>query len=70
MNSGLPFQISLTYYIFLWFENRTQYLIKTVKKYGLYFFYKQQVYKQLALGRQIIKQLSGLNLLSLSNNGN
>ena len=27
----------------------------------LLFFYKQLVYKQLALGRQIAKQLSGLN---------
>ena len=32
------------------------------------FFYKQPVYKQLALGWQIAKQLSGLNPLSLSNN--
>ena len=34
------------------------------------FFYKQLVYKQLALGLQITKQLSGLNPLSLSNNKN
>ena len=27
-------------------------------------------YKQLALGWQVAKQLSGLNLFSLSNNGN
>ena len=33
-------------------------------------FYKQPVYKQLALAWQIAKQLSGLNLLSLSNNKN
>ena len=31
-------------------------------------FYKQPVYKQLDLGFQIAKQLSGLNNLSLSNN--
>ena len=30
------------------------------------FLYKQPVYKQLALGLQITKQLSGLNPLSLS----
>ena len=33
-------------------------------------FYKQSVYKQLALAWQIAKQLSGLNPLSLSNNKN
>ena len=33
-------------------------------------FYKQPVYKQLALAWQIAKQLSGLNPLSLSNNKN
>ena len=33
-------------------------------------FYKQPVYKQLALARQIAKQLSGFNPLSLSNNKN
>ena len=27
-----------------------------------YFFYDQPVYKQLALGWQVVKQLSGLNL--------
>ena len=31
-------------------------------------FYKQPVYKQVALRWQIAKQLSGLNLLSLSKN--
>ena len=31
---------------------------------------KRQVYKQLALGWQIAKQLSGLNPLSISNNKN
>ena len=34
------------------------------------FFCKQSVYKQLALGCQIAKQLSGLKSLSLSNNKN
>ena len=33
-------------------------------------FYKQSVYKQLALTWPIAKQLSGLNPLSLSNNKN
>ena len=32
------------------------------------FFYKQQIFKLLALRCQIAKQLSGLNPLSLSNN--
>ena len=35
-----------------------------------YFFYEQPAYKQLALGWQIAKQLSALNLFSLSNNKN
>ena len=35
-----------------------------------YFFYKQPVFKQLAHGSQIAKQLSGVNLFSLSNNIN
>ena len=34
------------------------------------FLYKRPVYKQLALKWQIAKQLSGFNLLSLSNNKN
>ena len=34
------------------------------------FFYKQPVYKQLPLPRQIAKQLSGLNPASLSYNKN
>ena len=38
--------------------------------YYTYFFYKQPVYKKLALGWQIAKQLSGINPLSLSNNKN
>ena len=37
---------------------------------SIHSFYKQLVYKQLALGWQIAKQLSGLNPLSLSNNKN
>ena len=36
----------------------------------LSFFYRKLVYKQLALGWQIAKELSGLNILSLSNNEN
>ena len=36
----------------------------------LSFFYKQPVYKQLALEWQITKQLSGLNPILLSNNQN
>ena len=35
-----------------------------------YIFYKQLVYKELALGWQIAKQPSRLNPLSLSNNKN
>ena len=35
-----------------------------------YFFYKQPVYEQLALGWKIAKQLSGINPLLLSNNKN
>ena len=33
-------------------------------------FYKESVFKQLALGWQIAKQLSGFNPFSLSNNKN
>ena len=36
----------------------------------LSFFYKEPVYKQLALGWQIAKQLSGLSPVSISNNKN
>ena len=36
----------------------------------LHFFYKHPVYKQLALGWQIAKQLSGLQPLPLSNKKN
>ena len=36
----------------------------------IYFFYKQPVYKQLALGWETATQFSGLNPLSLSNNKN
>ena len=35
-----------------------------------WFFYKQPIFKQLALAWQIAKQLSGLNPFSLSNNKN
>ena len=38
--------------------------------YRLSFFYKQPIYKQLALEYQIAKQLSGLNPLSLRTNKN
>ena len=31
------------------------------------FFFKQPVYKQLALGWQMTKEISGINLFSLSN---
>ena len=37
---------------------------------SIHFFYKQLVYKQLALGWQIAKQLSGLSHLSQRNNKN
>ena len=36
----------------------------------VHFFYKQPVYKQLVLGWEIAQELSGLNLLLLSNNKN
>ena len=51
------------------FLNIFQRASKTVKVH-LLFLYKQPVYKQLALGWQIVKQLSGLKPLSLSNNKN
>ena len=38
--------------------------------YNYVIFYQQPVYKQLALGWQIAKQLSRLNLFSSSNNKN
>ena len=38
------------------------------KRNTLTFFYKQPVYKELALDQQIAKQVSGLNHFSLSNN--
>ena len=41
-----------------------------LRKITLSFFYKQPASKQLALGWQIAKKLSGLNPLSLSNNKN
>ena len=47
------------------------YLFPTEKrKNTLIFFISKPVYKQLAFGWQIAMQLSGLNLLSLSNNKN
>ena len=42
----------------------------TGTKIRLSLFYKQPVYKQLALGWQIAKQLSGLKPLSQSTNKN
>ena len=41
-----------------------------IRKEIHYFFYKQSVYKQLTLGRQIAKQLSGLDTFALSSNEN
>ena len=41
-----------------------------LKSTTLSFFYKQPVYKQLAFGWQIAKQLSGLKSPSLTNNKN
>ena len=43
--------------------------MRYVKKYTT-FFYKQSVYKQLALGRQIATQLSELSTFALGNNEN
>ena len=44
---------------------------KTLKSiFSTLFFYKQPVYKQLALGSQVAKQLSGLIPLSLRNDKN
>ena len=45
-------------------------MTKMQKPKYTYFFNKQPAYKQLALEKQIAKQLSGLNPLSLSNNKN
>ena len=46
-----------------------KHLLWYVKKYT-YFFHKQPVFKQLALGWQIAKKPSGLNPFWLSNNIN
>ena len=48
-------------------EFTNKHLMWYVRRYS-YLFYKQSVYKQLALGCQIAKQLSGLNPFSQSNN--
>ena len=48
-------------------EFTNKHLMRYVRRYP-YLFYKQSVYKQLALGCQIAKQLSGLNPFSQSNN--
>ena len=45
----------------------TEAFYQSLLKDYTYFFYKQPVYKQLAVGWQITKQISGLNPLSLSN---
>ena len=53
--------------------NYYMYLFSTVSNFfskHLFFFYKQPVYEQLALGWKIAKQLSGINPLLLSNNKN
>ena len=42
----------------------------TTLQVHLFFIVNRLVYKQLALGWQIAKQLSGFNLFSLSNNKN
>ena len=47
---------------------KNQLVLENIQPNYTYFFYKQPVYKQLVLQWQIAKQLSGLNLLSLSNN--
>ena len=44
--------------------------VKLNRKFNILFFSKQSVCKQLALGWEIAKQLSGLNPLLLSNNKN
>ena len=41
--------------------------LKREARWSYLVFFKQLVFNQLALGWQIVKQLSGLNLLSLSN---
>ena len=48
-------------------EFTNKHLMWYVRRYP-YLFYKQSVYKQIALGYQIAKQLSGLNPFSQSNN--
>ena len=63
-------------FIFFWLVDTSfnEYTIKIIKEASetnitkKLFFCKQAVYKQLSLGWQIAKQLSGLNPLSLSNN--
>ena len=53
-----------------YFQNLSSSQAKQFRGHCTYFFYKQPVYKQLALRWQIDKQILGLNLLSLSNNKN
>ena len=59
---NLHMDILTNYYI------RKKFLFSGVSNGEL--FYKQKVYKQLALRRQIAKQLSVLNPVSISNNKN
>ena len=61
-NDHLHMDILTNYYI------RKKFLFSSVSNGEL--FYKQKVYKQLALRRQIAKQLSVLNPVSISNNKN
>ena len=51
-------------------SNSNFYIDLYVQINRLTFFHNQPVYKRLALGWQIAKQLSGLNPISLSNNKN
>ena len=55
---------------FEWSQEWSSYTGLTVYKEAHVFFYKQSVYKQLALGWQIAKQLSEITPFSLSNSKN
>ena len=50
-------------------KNINKFIMGSINTY-FFSFYKQPIYKQLTLGWQIAKQLSGLNPLLLSNNKN
>ena len=58
------------WFVHLMFKHSKLAKFKTRELLTLIFFHKQPVYKQLVLGWQIAKQLSGLNTLSLSNSKN